>query len=142
MRFFNQFSLQTPESVELEFTLAGIGNRAYALVIDYIVLGLALTIALIAWAFLSLLLSDLLSNIGGTTNNTYLWLIAIQFLIFFAIYVGYFVFFETFWQGQTPGKKFVKIRVLCDDGKLFAYNKLRFVLCFDQLTIYFLSVYF
>ncbi|MCU0536839.1 MAG: RDD family protein [Hydrococcus sp. Prado102] len=117
MRFFNQFSFQTPESVELEFTLAGIGNRAYALIIDYIVLGLILFVALTIWAFLSFLVLDLLSNYGLSASALPLWLIAIQFLIFFTIYVGYFVFFETLWQGQTPGKKFVKIRVLCDDGK-------------------------
>ena len=40
MRFFNQVNLQTPESVELEFTLAGIGNRSFALIIDYLILGL------------------------------------------------------------------------------------------------------
>lgn len=43
MPFFNRVRLQTPESVELEFTIAGIGNRAYDLLIDYIVLGLILT---------------------------------------------------------------------------------------------------
>jgi uncharacterized RDD family membrane protein YckC len=42
MRFFNKVALQTPESVELDFTLAGIGNRAYALIIDDIILGLIL----------------------------------------------------------------------------------------------------
>lgn len=117
MRFFNQFSFQTPESVEIEFTLAGIGNRAYALIIDYIVLGLILIVVLTIWAFLSFLVLDLFSNVGFSLNNLPLWLIAIQFLIFFTIYVGYFVFFETLWQGQTPGKRFVKIRVLCDDGR-------------------------
>ena len=31
--------------------------------------------------------------------------------------MGYFAFFETLWQGQTPGKRFVKIRVIRDDGR-------------------------
>jgi uncharacterized RDD family membrane protein YckC len=117
MRFFNRFTLQTPESVELEFTLAGIGNRAYALIVDYIVLGLILIILLTAWALLSFTFVDLINNLGGSNRNVALWLIAIQILISFTIYVGYFVFFETLWQGQTPGKRFVKIRVLGDDGK-------------------------
>ena len=51
MDFFNQFKIETPESVELEFTLAGIGNRVYAFVIDMIVLGLIITILLIIAAF-------------------------------------------------------------------------------------------
>jgi uncharacterized RDD family membrane protein YckC len=46
MALFNTIKILTPESVELEFTLAGIGSRAVALVVDYMVLGLALTLLL------------------------------------------------------------------------------------------------
>lgn len=35
MALFNRYQVETPESVALEFTLAGIGNRLYALLIDY-----------------------------------------------------------------------------------------------------------
>jgi len=35
----------------------------------------------------------------------------------FAIYVGYFVVLETLGRGQTPGKKWAKIRVIRDNGK-------------------------
>ena len=31
--------------------------------------------------------------------------------------MGYFVLFETLWQGETPGKRFVKIRVIQDNGR-------------------------
>ncbi|MBF2021646.1 MAG: RDD family protein [Hydrococcus sp. C42_A2020_068] len=115
MRFFNRLTLQTPESVELEFTLAGIGNRAYALVVDYIIWGFILIFLLVIWALLSVFISENLSNIYA--EQLTLWLTAIQVFIIFAAYVGYFVFFETIWQGQTPGKRFVKIRVICDDGR-------------------------
>ena len=47
MNFFHQFKLETPESVELEFTLAGISNRAFALAIDYLILGFTLLMTLI-----------------------------------------------------------------------------------------------
>jgi uncharacterized RDD family membrane protein YckC len=116
MRFFNRITLQTPESVELDFTLAGIGNRAYALIIDYIVLGLSLILFLFFWAFLSYYLLQLF--LGKIRENLALWLLAIQLLIIFFIYVGYFVIFETLWQGQTPGKKRAKIRVIRDDGRI------------------------
>src|SRR5205807_6178911 len=33
------------------------------------------------------------------------------------IYVGYFAAFETFWSGQTPGKRWLKLRVIRDDGR-------------------------
>lgn len=117
MKFFNQFTFQTPESVELEFTLAGIGNRAYALLIDYLVLGLTLIVFLILWATLFFVLRDVFDDFGLSDRALGLWFLAIQILIAFAIYVGYFVFFESLWQGQTPGKRFVKIRVIRDDGR-------------------------
>jgi uncharacterized RDD family membrane protein YckC len=117
MRFFNRVTLQTPESVELEFTLAGIGNRAYALLIDYIALGLIQIGFLIAWAFLSIQLANVIEDLVGSSDRLQLWFFAILLLITFFIYVGYFVFFEALWQGQTPGKRYVKIRVIRDDGR-------------------------
>lgn len=117
MRFFNRVTLQTPESVELEFILAGIGNRAYALLIDYLAWGLLLLGFLISWATFSSQLLEAIEKLVGTNRALELWLIAIQLLISFFIYVGYFVVFETLWQGQTPGKRFARIRVICDDGK-------------------------
>jgi uncharacterized RDD family membrane protein YckC len=117
MRFFNRITLRTPESVEIDFELAGIGNRSYALVIDYVILGLSIFLSLIIGGIFYFQLLNLAQNILGRTNDVTLWLLALQILIIFSIYVGYFVFFETLWQGQTPGKKFVKIRVICNDGK-------------------------
>lgn len=113
MRFFNRVTLQTPESVELEFTLAGIGNRALALVIDYTVLSASLTVFIIAW---SLLLIQILGFVN-TSGNLRLWLVALALLVSFGIYTCYFIIFETLWQGQTPGKRFAKIRVIRDDGR-------------------------
>ncbi len=111
MRFFNRVTLSTPESVELEFTLAGIGNRAYALMIDYLIWGAILIAVLFTWGILSTQIpEDIISEISP-------WIFAITLLIIFFIYVGYFVFFETLWQGQTPGKRYVKIRVIQDSGK-------------------------
>ena len=118
MHFFNRINLETPESVELEYTLAGIGSRAYALIIDYLVLGLILLISLIITIFLSYQIAEsenfLLINDSAKLLQ---WLWAIEALIAFTIYVGYFVIFETIWQGQTIGKKKAKIRVISDDGK-------------------------
>ena len=103
MRFFNKVALQTPESVELDFTLAGIGNRAYALIIDDIILGLILIVILIIWALFAYFLYEVINIDNWVPSDTIgLWLLAIQLLIMFSIYVGYFTFFETLWQGQTP----------------------------------------
>jgi uncharacterized RDD family membrane protein YckC len=116
MKFLNQIKLRTPESVELEFALAGVGSRAWALLIDYHVLALFLLGFLIIWGFLADQVVNLVVEWRGTTAGLELWVFAITLLISFGIYVGYFVAFETLWQGQTPGKRFAKIRVICDDG--------------------------
>lgn len=111
MKFLNRVKSQTPESVELEFVLAGIGNRTYALVVDYLIWGLTLFLLLLTWGFLYTQLTWLQSD---TIRP---WFSAIQILIFFGVYIGYFVLFETLWRGQTPGKKYVKIRVIREDGR-------------------------
>ncbi|MEA5617888.1 RDD family protein [Cronbergia sp. UHCC 0137] len=115
MHIFNRVKFSTPESVELEFTLAGIGNRALAVIIDYQILALSLVVFVSFWVFISNQLTDIGVQIFGSSFG--LWMTAIAFLILFIIYTGYFVFFETFWHGQTPGKRIAKIRVVQDDGR-------------------------
>lgn len=115
MHIFRRVKFRTPESIELEFTLAGIGNRAWALLIDYHILGLTIVVFSVVWTTISVQLGDFWISIFG--KQTPLWMLAIAFFVFFAIYSGYFVFFEALWQGQTPGKRFAKIRVIRDDGK-------------------------
>ncbi len=122
MHIFNRVTHQTPESVELEFTLAGIGSRAWALVIDYHVLGAILVSFLLVLWVISSALIDGWGRVFGT-RSIELWLSAIAFITIFAIYTGYFVFFETLWQGQTPGKKLAKIRVIRDDGRLIGLQQ-------------------
>ncbi len=116
MHFLNRVTHQTPESVELEFTLAGIGNRAWALLIDYHILGLLVLVFLIVWSIISWQLVEITGNLFRRVDIG-LWLVAIALLVMFFLYTGYFVLFETLWQGQTPGKRFAKIRVVRDDGR-------------------------
>jgi uncharacterized RDD family membrane protein YckC len=117
MPLFKQIKLTTPESIELEFTLAGIGSRALALLVDYHVLGVGLVLL---WALLGIFVNQLETyldrlQINYSTLGT--WILAIALLGSFILYTGYFVFFEVIWQGQTLGKRLVKIRVIRDDGK-------------------------
>lgn len=111
MSLFNRIKIRTPESVELEFTLAGIGNRTIALVVDYLIWGAVLIGLLIFWSVLSLQLQRYFGE------GVDLWISAISILMTFAVYTGYFVLFETLWRGQTPGKRYSKIRVIREDGQ-------------------------
>ncbi len=117
MDYVNRIRLRTPESVELEFALAGIGSRAQALLIDYLVLGIGLFLFLVAWGYFSVSALDVLNQLGFDEDTIGNWLVAVGLLIYFFVYVGYFVFFEVFWQGQTPGKRYCQIQVIRDDGR-------------------------
>jgi hypothetical protein len=65
-------------------------------------------------------------------------------LILFLIFSGYFIFFEWLWDGQTPGKRLLKLRVIRDDGRpitlweAIARNLLR---VFDAVPGFFLPIY-
>jgi uncharacterized RDD family membrane protein YckC len=111
MQFLKQVKSQTPESVELEFTLAGVGSRTLALIVDYLIWGAILMVLLIIWALMFVQFSWLRSK------EIRPWFFGIQALIFFGVYVGYFICFETLWRGQTPGKRYAKIRVVREDGR-------------------------
>ncbi len=111
MHILKRVKTQTPESVELEFILAGIGNRTHALLVDYTIWSLTIFLLLIAWGILFTQVTWLQSP---TIRP---WFRAVQLLMLFGVYIGYYVLFETLWRGQTPGKRRAKIRVICDDGR-------------------------
>lgn len=116
MPLFKHIKLTTPESVELEFTLAGIGSRALALLIDYQLLVASLATFWIVGGIFATQLMNYLEQLDINYSEVPLWLLAISLLLTFVVYTGYFVGFEVLWQGQTPGKRFAKIRVIRDDG--------------------------
>ena len=117
MQLFHQVKLLTPESVELEFTLAGIGNRALALLVDYSILLIGGLIFWIVFGFFSYQLLQYLESSNVDYSDAPIWLLAIGFLLSFILTTGYFAGFEVLRQGQTPGKRWAKIRVVRDDGR-------------------------
>ncbi len=109
--------IETPERVPLEFALASIGNRFLAVAIDHFIQ--YLSIFVIAWIVISLVQSaaeviDAPEHFFGDMPK---WTLAILILAVFLIFAGYFIFFEWFWNGQTPGKRLMKLRVIRDDGR-------------------------
>lgn len=110
--------IETPERVQLEFSLASIGNRFLAVAIDHFIQ--YLTIILVAWLALSLAgfsSSDIVDAPDRLVSEMPKWTIAILIILLFLIFSGYFVVFEWMWNGQTPGKRLMKLRVIRDDGR-------------------------
>jgi uncharacterized RDD family membrane protein YckC len=113
-----RIAVRTPEHVELQFLLAGAGNRFLALLVDLVIQWLLVVGILLAlggiWWVARRSLGDLRAW-GGTTPG--LWFLAGVILMIFVIQWGYFTFFETVWAGQTPGKRRQRIRVIRENGR-------------------------
>ena len=119
--------IETPELIPLEFTLAGVGSRFLAVAIDT-ALQIALSLVVVI-PFVALSAADL-AALGGN------WGLALMVLLLFCLQYGYFAGFEIAWHGQTPGKRWLGLRVIRDSGlqitpnDAIARNLLRIV---DQL---------
>lgn len=97
--------VETPEHVMLDFEIAGIGSRALAALIDMAIL--------LSVLVTGVLLSALLGRLGLRLGS---WGAALFLIGGFALWYGYFTFFEGLRAGQTPGKRATGIRVVRDTG--------------------------
>lgn len=108
-------SIETPERVPLEFALASIGNRFLAVVIDHFIQ--FLSIFLIAWFFLAISGTSTGSAGESILSEMPKWTVALMVLVLFLVFASYFIFFEWLWNGQTPGKRLLRLRVIREDGR-------------------------
>jgi uncharacterized RDD family membrane protein YckC len=119
----------TPEGVPLIFRLAERGERAAAVLIDLVIMFVGIAAVVLAFVFG-------LSWIGVSGVA-----IGLIILISFLIRSFYFIYFELRWQGQTPGKRALGIRVIDRKGgylrpdAVFARNLLREVELFLPITL-------
>jgi uncharacterized RDD family membrane protein YckC len=88
----------TPEGIPLRFTLARAGDRAAAFALDTLLQIIVLVV--ISWGL------SLAAGGGGS------WLTAVIVVLAFLLVNFYFAFFEVRWQGATPGKRRIGIRVI------------------------------
>jgi uncharacterized RDD family membrane protein YckC len=94
-----RIAIETPEGVGLELTLAGLGSRFIAVLIDTIlqaIVLLGLYFALVGQGHVGIALY----SIGS-----------------FVAFYGYDVLFEVLASGRTPGKRWTGLRVVTRDGR-------------------------
>jgi uncharacterized RDD family membrane protein YckC len=114
-------TIRTPENLELTYALAGAGSRSAAYLVDCFVLVVS------AQLLLNLFVGLVALPLGPE------WGAAMSALLAFAIFNGYFIFFEWLMSGQTPGKRVVGIRVIKVGGYSLRFldvllrNLMRFV---------------
>ena len=98
--------VETPEHIAFRYQLAGPAQRAVAYGVDLLIRGaILLLFALLLMAFSG---RDSVSE--GIGMGAYL-------VLFFLMEWGYFVFFEYFRAGQSPGKRAMKLRVVHQNGR-------------------------
>jgi uncharacterized RDD family membrane protein YckC len=129
-------TIETPEHIELQFLLAGIGSRFLAYFVDRciqpcLILGLILSILLMVFALGRV--APVVESLQGMAKFLGRWLIALGILAYGLISIGYFILFEYLWNGATPGKRSQHIRVIRADGRPLSFfdaavrNILRFL---------------
>mgnify|MGYP002622780748 CR=1 FL=1 len=100
----SRIEIVTPENIAFHYVLAGPFRRLPAYLIDVgIRMGVVLLVAMAA----------ALAGIGGLGAIGF----GLMLIIWFVLSWFYGGLFETFWNGQTPGKRMLGLRVLSVDGR-------------------------
>jgi uncharacterized RDD family membrane protein YckC len=135
---YEVLTVETPENLLLRLPLAGFGPRFLALFIDSAISGFVCGLVLFA---LIMLLVGIYS--GTAPNDTGLMIVLIIAVIVVGLLLtsGYYIIFESIWQGQTPGKRVTGIRVIKRGGQPLEFrdillrNLLRIV---DMIPTYYI----
>jgi len=114
----DRITIQTPEGVDLDLTLAGLGSRFAARIIDELI-KLAIIVALVA-GMASFGASASVTpglDAAGSPPEAVLVVVAVVVVIVFLVNFFYEVLFETLASGRTPGKRATGLRVVRLDGR-------------------------
>ena len=120
--------VETPEHVEVQFELAGVGSRMAAGLLDLLFVWLGILLLVMAWS----VIRDALLP-GSALRG---WLAAVMILLVFCLVWGYFTLCEALNGGRTPGKQVLGIRVVMDTGRSLTpsaavlRNLIRFLDCY------------
>jgi uncharacterized RDD family membrane protein YckC len=104
MEYEDRVRISTPEGVDVELTLAGIGSRFIAAILDFMIQGGVL------------LGAALLLGVTGDGDRSGFAVAAFS-VIFFLVFFGYDVLFEVRSRGRTLGKRWTGLRVVRTGGR-------------------------
>ena len=112
-------TISTPEGIEFSLRLAGPVTRFLAWAVDLGTIVAIITILNVVLGILGVISRDLA--------------MAANIIAFFVVSVGYGILTEWYWQGQTLGKKLLRLRVMDEQGlrlqfsQIVIRNLLRFI---------------
>lgn len=117
----DNFQIETAQNISITQNAAGVGERILAYLIDALIM-LAYIIAI------SFVIGSL--DLSGGENWMFIMVIGLPLLL-------YFLLWETFWDGRTPGKAALDLRVVRMDGSKPAFSNylVRWLLRVIDITI-------
>lgn len=116
MEYEDRITLATPEGLDVDLVVAGIGSRGAACLLDTLCQSLVVLALVVVQAAFSQAAVEVLTNIG-----------------LFVTILGWFLLFEAFGGGRTPGKRLAGLRVVAADGSAAGFfaclirNVVRFI---------------
>src|SRR3972149_5536366 len=111
MASMDNIAILTSENVRLNYTLAGLGSRLIAFLVDFIILILFSIALTFVFAMFGLKETDITNLELEVSLKAGLYIAAMMLL-----HWSYFFFFEWINWGQTPGKQMTGLRVSMADG--------------------------
>jgi uncharacterized RDD family membrane protein YckC len=97
--------VSTPERVAFQYEIAGIGSRFLAQFIDVVVI-----------AVIQIVITIGAGALGGIFNSIQVFGL-VELILTFILIAGYFLISEAAWNGQTLGKRYVRLRAVGDHGE-------------------------
>ena len=103
-----QIAINTTQNVQINFTAAGVGDRILAYLLDLLIK--------IAYGIVIYGIFFYLLGINNYLDSTDQWSMMATILIFALPIIFYTIVLESIFEGQTVGKKLLKIKVVKIDG--------------------------
>jgi uncharacterized RDD family membrane protein YckC len=118
--------VRTPEGIVFSFLLATPVTRSLAYAVDFACVSVICTILGVVSALLGIFSLDISR--------------AVSILIYFTVSIGYGMFTEWYWRGQTVGKRLLHLRVLDEQGMRLEFSQIairNLLRCVDMLPLFY-----
>jgi uncharacterized RDD family membrane protein YckC len=118
--------VRTPEGIVFSFQLATPVTRSLAYAVDFACVSTITTMLGVVSGLLGIFSADISR--------------AVSIVIYFVVSIGYGMFTEWYWRGQTVGKRLLRLRVLDEQGMRLEFSQIairNLLRCIDMLPLFY-----